>query len=111
MKLYAAALAFLLLVAGASVAPAACCSPGGPADQTNRSMDCCAATMLECPNSPQAALTAPVRGATTTPAGSLSCDSIVSAALRFPRLTVSRHAHGPLPGATPLYRLYAQLLI
>jgi hypothetical protein len=110
MKLYAAALAFLLLVAGASAAPAACCPPGGPADLTIRSMDCCAA-LLECPNSQQPALMAPVRGATTAPADSLSCDSIVSAALRFPRWTISREVLGPFPGATPLYRLYAQLLI
>lgn len=105
-------LALLLLATAASATPGVCCCPpaSDPAKQTIRSLDCCEA-MLECPTSPQSALTAPVRGAATAPrAGSIS-NHLIIRAFRFRRLAVSLQASGPPGGSTLLYRLHAQLLI
>ena len=106
----ALALALLLLAAGASAAPGPCCPSSGPAEQTIRSLDCCAA-MLECPAAQQAALTTTVRSAPALPTESLLPADIATFAPDFPRPTAARAAVGTFAGGPPLYRPYAQLLI
>jgi hypothetical protein len=103
-------LAILLLAAGASAAPDACCFPSGRADQAIGSMDCCA-TMLECPAAPQAALTTTVKGVETLQAHhALPADSALFP-LSFPRLITARASLGMPADGPPLFRLHAQLLI
>ena len=102
-------LGILLLATAAIGTPGVCCPAGDPVRQEIGSLDCCA-TMLECPTSLRAALTAPVQGTVTAPfAGSLPGDSILPSP-RF-RLAAARQAPGPPGGGALLYRLHAQLLI
>lgn len=106
----ALALAFLLLAAGASAAPGACCPPSGRAEQAIGAVDCCA-TMLECPTAPQAALTTTVRGVETLPTHhALPADPALFEP-SFPRLIAARDSLGTPADGPSLYHLHAQLLI
>ena len=106
----ALALAILLLAAGASAAPGACCPPSGRAEQAISAVDCCATT-LECPAAPQAALTTTVQGVETLPTHhALPADPALFA-LSFPRLIAARATLGKPADGPPLFRLNAQLLI
>jgi hypothetical protein len=106
----ALALAILLLAAGMSAAPGACCPPSGRAEQAIGAVDCCAAT-LDCPTAPQAALTTPVRGIETLPTDhALPADSAIFES-SLPRLIAARASLGTPSDGPPLFRLHSQLLI
>ena len=106
----ALALAILLLAAGASAAPGACCPPSGRTDRAIGIMDCCATT-LECPAAPQAALTTTAQGVETLPTHqALPADSALFP-LSFPRLIAARATLEKPADGPPLFRLHAQLLI
>jgi len=106
----ALAVAFLLLAAGASAAPGACCPPGGRAEQAISAVDCCATT-LECPTAPQAALTTTVRGVETLPTHHALPADPAPFEPGFPRLFAAQASLGTPADGPPLYRLHAQLLI
>jgi hypothetical protein len=104
------ALAFLLLAAGASAAPGACCPAGGRAEQAIGAMDCCA-TMVQCPAVPQAALTTAVRGVETLPAHHALPAEPAPFEPGLPRLISAEVSRGTPADGPPLYHLHAQLLI
>ena len=106
----ALAVAFLLLAAGASAAPGACCPASGRVEQAIGVVDCCATT-LECPTAPQEALTTTVRGVETLPTHHALPADPAPFEPGLLRLFAAQASLGTPADGPPLYRLHAQLLI